>query len=81
MLRLDLKKIRKDLALTQRKFAEIFDVPQSCISQIENGKDSMLAHWIPELKRMLGISDFSIYELATNAQCEREVLIRLKKFF
>ena len=81
MLRLDLKKIRKDLALTQRKFAEIFDVPQSFISQIENGKDPMPAHWIPELKRMLGISDLSIYELATNAQSEREVLIRLKKFF
>lgn len=81
MLRLDLKKIRKDLALTQKNFAEVFNVPQSFISQIENGKDPMPAHWIPELTRMLNIPDLSIYTLATNAQGEREVLNRLKKFF
>lgn len=82
MLRLDLKKIRKDLTLTQRKFAEMFDVPQSFISQIENGKDPMPAHWIPKLTQMLNISNLSIYQLAvTNVKCEQEVLNRLKQFF
>lgn len=82
MLRLDLKKIRKDLTLTQREFAEIFDVPQSFISQIENGKDPMPAHWLPKLTQMLNISNLSIYQLAvTNVKCEQEVLNRLKQFF
>lgn len=81
-MHLDLKKIRKDLTLTQRKFAEIFDVPQSFISQIENGKDPMPAHWIPKLTQMLNISDLSMYGLVTdNVQGERDVLSRLKTFF
>ena len=82
MIRLDLKKIRKDLTLTQRKFADIFGVPQSFISQIENGKDPMPSHWIPELTRMLNLSDLSIYQLAvTNVEGEQEILNRLKQFF
>lgn len=82
MLRINLKKIRKDLALTQLKFAEIFDVPQSFISQIENGKDPMPAHWVPMLTKMLNLSDLSTYQITvTNAQSEGEIINRLKLFF
>lgn len=81
MLRINLKNIRKDLGLTQRKFAEIFDVPQSFISQIENGKDPMPAHWIPELTRMLNAQDLSKYQLVVNVQNEQDIINRLKIFF
>uniref|UniRef100_UPI0025A5DEE4 helix-turn-helix domain-containing protein n=1 Tax=uncultured Alistipes sp. TaxID=538949 RepID=UPI0025A5DEE4 len=82
MIRTDLKKIRKTLKLTQKQLASTFGVPQSFISQIENGIDAMPAHWTPKLINMLGISDLSEYQLATTYKNQSEDIIdRLRVFF
>lgn len=82
MIRTDLKKIRKELKQTQKEFASIFGVPQSFISQIENGIDPMPASWIPKLVEMLGISDLSEYQIAvSNKNQSDDILSRLRMFF
>lgn len=82
MIRIDLKKIRKELKLTQKQFASTFSVPQSFISQIENGIDPMPASWSPKLIEMLGVSDLSEYQLAvTNKNQSEDIISRLRTFF
>ena len=82
MKRTDLRKIRKTLKLTQRELASVFSVPQSFISQIENGIDPMPTSWTPKLKEMLNVSDLSEYQLAVTCQNQSEdILTRLRLFF
>lgn len=82
MIRTDLKKIRKTLKLTQKELASTFSVPQSFISQIENGIDPMPAHWVPKLINMLSVSDLSDYQLAVTYKNQSEDIVdRLRTFF
>lgn len=68
MKQIDLQKLRKDNKISQKQLAEILNVPQSFISQIENKKDPMPAYWPQLLIDKLNISDISVYEVEESPQ-------------
>lgn len=68
MKQIDLQKLRKDNKISQKQLAEILNVPQSFISQIENKKDPMPAYWPQLLIDKLNISDISVYEVDESPQ-------------
>lgn len=81
MIRVDLKKIRKDLGMTQRQLSDIFGVPQSFVSQIENAKDPMPGHWTVKLLGMLNIPDLSPYQvLICEDNSKQDILNRFRAF-
>lgn len=68
MKQIDLQKLRKDNKISQKQLAEMLNVPQSFISQIENKKDPMPAYWPQLLIDKLNISDISVYEVEESPQ-------------
>ncbi len=68
MKRIDLQKIRRDKKLSQKQIAEILNVPQSFVSQVENMKSPMPEYWISILVNKLNISDVSDYEVELEEQ-------------
>ena len=68
MKQIDLQKLRKDNKISQKQLAEMLNVSQSFISQIENKKDPMPAYWPQLLIDKLNISDISVYEVEESPQ-------------
>lgn len=68
MKRVDLQRIRRDKKLSQKQIAEILNVPQSFVSQVENMKSPMPEYWISIFANKLNISDISDYEVELEEQ-------------
>lgn len=80
MKRIDLQRIRKEKKLSQKQIAEILNVPQSFISQVENMKSPMPEYWISILVDKLNISDISNYEVELEEQIISQGFNDIDKF-
>lgn len=61
MKRLDIKKIRKKLKLSQQRLSEITEYNQGFISLMENGKALVPAKFVALIKDRLNIEDLTPY--------------------
>lgn len=65
MLTFKLKKFRDDRKLTQQQVADLFEVPQSSISSIENGK---LGITIAQIELLMANYEFNLLEYLTESE-------------
>ncbi len=63
---INLKKLRKDLKLTQKKLAEVLDVQQPFLSRIENGLDSVPLSFYDKIRDKLAVSNIDDYVMSNS---------------
>ncbi|MFV0521079.1 MAG: helix-turn-helix transcriptional regulator [Mangrovibacterium sp.] len=70
---IDLKKLRKDLNLTQKKLAEVLDVQQPFLSRIENGLDPIPGTFSEKIKERLHILNLEEYMMSSSRSTYRRL--------
>lgn len=64
MIGIEIKKLRKSKGLTLVQVAEMTDVSQPYLSQIEKGQRNPSAETISQISKCLGVSKLYLYKLA-----------------
>ncbi|MFV0506296.1 MAG: XRE family transcriptional regulator [Bacteroidales bacterium] len=70
---LDLRKLRKDLKLTQKELAELLQVQQPYLSRIENGLDGVSSALLNKIKERLSIHNLEDYEMSSSLSTYRRL--------
>lgn len=70
---LDLKKLRKDLQLTQKQLAEVLEVQQPFLSRIENGLDPVPRSFYDKFRDKLQVQNIEDYNMSTSRSTYRRL--------
>ncbi|MFV0554830.1 MAG: helix-turn-helix transcriptional regulator [Mangrovibacterium sp.] len=70
---LDVKKLRKELQLTQKQLAEVLEVQQPFLSRIENGLDPVPRSFFEKFKEKLHVHNLEDYELSPSQSTYRKL--------